>query len=468
MRVGRSLRVGVAVVALLAGSPVMHASGEARSATARTFRVLLPDGRPAVGAFVTARVLRNGSEPERREPYNFRADRAGLVTVDIPLTDPAITSEPNEQMYTVLAVVHDAGIANLAVRPAFVAYLLNLGDRLWPADPSGIEGRTVSLSAAAATDLLADDPPTETPEEAHCFWNGYPYTPAPPAWECNNTLYPDSLRAVPVPVAHNFGAGADFDIAVQYRNSHHTTTSVVVGSDGTFVEQRTAGKFALDGSINVTDFRSGVYGGGGDEQLRMSSAFKEVHDVVCGGSGHADCVETWIVLPDHMNGFFSTAEAPSHHDQMQAIGSVDCGNYMDVGSSFENSAGVSKALSYTAGMDINGQIVFANMHATTTWEHYDETTDSASYRWSVPVGPTYPAHYVFVPGGVTSYVDTEPGGGASCPVNSPGDIYTDASDDSGKSPDAPGFGVHDRPDPVEPVERTVRRCEEAPERCGKE
>jgi hypothetical protein len=441
-----------------AGTPAKPAAPNVRS-----FHVVGPGGAAASGATVLAWVLRRGPEPASLKPYAFHADALGDVRLEIPLSDTVIRSMPKERMFNVVATVVDGG-PGVPTKPVAVPFILNLGNPLWPADPTRIEGSLVRLAAAPAAlpGALPGGAGARKADECAQLVAGY---------VCNETTYPLSLRAVPVPVADNFGAGADFVTSVEYRNSHHTTSSTLVGTDGVFVEIQHSATLGEDSTVFSSQARNGVRGGTPDEELRIATQFKIVRTYGC-AQGY--CWESSVVSPDRMSGTASTVASLSLHDQMsESTGSLDCGNYLEKGSVWGNTQGHTKELSFTVGFDVNAQIKWFNMHAMSVYEKYNELRDTASYDWRVKSSPTYPYHYVYVPGGLLLFDPSKPEGGPeACPVNNPGNTWTHATNRPDLTADAPGYPVVQPPpetQPVaEPAKHTVGRCEAAPERCGQE
>jgi hypothetical protein len=436
--------------------------GVVSAANVRTFTVIAPSGAPAAGATVIAWVLRRGPEPRRLKPYEFHADVAGRIRLDIPLSDGVIRSRPHERMFNVLAIVVDGG-PGVPVTPMLMPFILNLGDSLWPADPTHVEGSVARLTVPSARSLVGDGPRTDASARGV---DGCGQTAG--GFVCTETTYPESLRAVPVPVADNFGAGEDFVTSIDYRNSRHTTTSTVSGTDGVLLEVRNSATVGNDSTVSASGTRRGVRGGTSDEELRLATQFKEIKTRICGGGA---CYDAIHVTPDRMTGTTSAVTSLSLHDQMSEsrTASLDCGNYVEVDTSFGNSQGRTRELSFEIGVDINAQVRFINMHAATVYENYNEVIDTASYSWFVESNPTYPHHYVYVPGGLANYDASQPDGGKVCPLTSPGNTFTHASVRGDLTPDAPGDpSPMVPPGSTQPVKHTLRRCEAAPDRCGRD
>jgi hypothetical protein len=433
----------------------------------RHVRVFRPDGAPALGAVVTALVHHQGDETGTYVPYVFVANAAGVVTIAIPPNDPVIAANRGERLFDVEATVESGG-PGVATREAVIPYVLNTGDPLWPTDPTGVENSAVHLIAAPS--MPAADDGGHTPDYYPCYWDGYPYTTPPTAWTCIVTTFPRGLQTVPVPVAPNFGAGEDMRIAVTYQNSKSTITSKNVGIDGAFAEVKNSSSFGTDASVRGWLARDGQRGGTPDETLRISAQFKVDQVITCRAES-SRCHDYSSVGPDRMIGVLTTSEGASFHDTMKTGGATneDCGYYLEPTGSWNNTHGTNVDLAYKAGFDLNAQAYVVNFHATTTFTEYNQDVESTSYVWSV-IGSTSRGHYVFVPGGNRGYDASKPGGGAKCPLVDPGGTYTDASDDTCKTVDSPCSAVPLTvpPEPEQEAKKAVRRCEQAPERCGRE
>jgi hypothetical protein len=436
------------------------------------------DGRPAAGATVLALVFATGDEPSSRVPHVFHADAAGTVLLDVPLTDPVIAGAPaTQRLFNVVAMVLD--VVGERVQYQAIPYVLNLGDPGWPADPTGIDGQVFGLrgdapvmppgdlvtarSAGAADDAAADP--------YGCHWAGYPYVQPPPAWTCTIPEYPESLRAVPVPVAENVSAGADFRVTFRYETSQSTITSTLVGIDGVFLEATRSATVEETTSQYGTKSRAGVRFGQLDGRVRDATVFQVMHITTCVAT--VGCaVKADVVSPYRMDNTFSSEVIHSYHDRMVGADSRDCGNYMDAGTTWTNSNGTINNMAFTVGFDVSAQYKAFTLHATSTVTTENERTESESLRWSVPeTGNEYPHHYVYVPRGLALYDASNPNA-AACPATAPGLVFTDASNNPAKSPDAPGFVPPvtpvATPPEVKPVPQTARRCVAAPDRCGRE
>lgn len=436
----------------------------------RHVRVLRPDGSPALGAVVTALVRRRGDETGTYTPYVFVADGAGAVTIAIPPDDAVIASQPGEHLFNVEATVENGG-PGVATRQYVLPYLLNTGDPTWPTDPTGAENTVVRLERVPSPELPGANSGGHPPDYYDCWWAGYPYATPPPAWTCLTTTWPHGLEAVPVPVAPNFGAGADMRTAVRYQDSKSTITSTNVGVDGVFFEVRNAATFGTNSAVSGGIAVEGVPGGTPDETLRIGAQLKVDLVVTCSAEpSPSRCHDHTGVGPDHMIGNLTTSDGASFHDTMKTGGVLnpDCGIYIDPRSHWDQSHGTTRDLAYTAGFDLNGEVAHLNFHASTTYTAYTQDVATTSYSWSVEAR-TLPYHYLFVPGGNRGYDPNRPQGGAMCPYNDPGGTYTDASTDDCKSADGPCAPVATGgvPDPEE-VQEVVQRCKEAPERCGRE
>lgn len=432
-----------------------------RAPNVRRFLVVRSDGAPAEGATVFARVLHRGPEPRVLHPYVWTVGASGHIEIEIPMSDEAIRTRPRERMFNVVATFVDLKGGGA---PTVLPFIMNLGDSLWPEDPTRVEGARVEIGSAvggAASRALSRGA-TRSLESEQCS------PVAPGGVVCTNTTYPPELRAVPVPVAVNAGAGEDFETRVGYEDSRHTTSSTLTGTEGTFVEIQSSATMGEDSTVSAFVDQTGIPGGTPDEELRLATDYKRIDSELCAGGG---CTEETVITPDRMYGVPSTDYAPSLHDQMSELpagGSLDCNNYLAYDASWTNSRGSSAALTFTVGVDVNAQIQYFNMHATSTFEGVESAAKTAYYTWRA-IGLNHPHHYIFVPGGLRVYNPLQPGGGAgACPVNNPGAVFTHASDRGDLSPDAPG-PIHPASvieQAADPVVVLVRRCEAAPERCG--
>lgn len=460
--------VGMLVAGCIVTAPSATTHGyelpRAGVGTVRHLTVLLPDGRPAAGATVFALVYGSADEPALRVPHVFTADSAGLVSIDIPRSDPVIANAaPGEQLFSVQAFVFDGGPLGRDTEIYPLPYVLNLGDATWPADPTGIDGSVITLATPSSQTAGGDG--AAGPLSATSSTDEPCQVEFPLVWVCTTTTFPQSLHSVPVPVIENASAGRDFRTTFSYETSASTLTSTLTGTDGLFVEVKSSSTVEQTSEVDGYVSRAGISGGTTDGRVRVATTFKQERNSACSIAVNL-CKIYYTVRPYSMVGTVSTEPAKSHHDTLRALGSLDCSNYVSRGTHWTNSQGVTREMSFTIGFDVSATIQYFELHAVSTVTRESEVTRSESISWEVDEIPDLPHHYVFVPDGLDNSDPTN-AEGAACPVITPGGTYTDASHDGRKSLDAPPPLVPEEvQNEVKRAHAASSRCIAAPERCG--
>jgi hypothetical protein len=428
---------------------------------------LNPDGTPARDAVAVASVrdeLPDGTSS--RPVYLSYATPGGTLAVDIPMSDPYIAAHyPARRLYNVRVDIFTFGAAGRAHPTAYQAvdYILNLGDGSFPTDFAAVNGRVVDLAAVPTLPFAPLAPDLGPPPAEVCAPDrGYP------AYGCTTVTHPDDLRNEPVVVAHNIGAGIDMSTRLRIDNTTATSTSIVSGVDGLFVEARGATQLDTANTIRIGFASEGV--SSPDEDAVVLVDFERVDTQECWGG---DCTFTTTFPPYQVEGSGSAldpTDEPIYHDYAQSPGPTDTDCTVGIQSVWENSNGVNRQESWTFGGDFGGQYQVFTLHANAIVTEGSSTEHSNSYSWSVDA-KTKSNHHLFVHAGNLDTADA----GAACPENSPGSTYTDASNEDKTNPSHEVRIPADLPpqfDPVtEPVDdaaRRAERCYEAPERCGRE
>lgn len=472
----RPLLSAFSALALIMGAA--HASDQPAAPTL-IVTVLTPDGMPATSAIAVTTVLEDLRDGRSVRPsYRFRPNASGTLTIDIPLSDPSIAAAyPRKRIVDVFVTVYGFGPEGVAAEPVAIQYLtwiMNIGDPKHPADLANVNGSTLRLVPLPATVPVpapasrdaADAVDEHLTDSDTCYENPYPLTVS----TCMIVTHPSDVRNERVVVAHNIGAGTDMDTSLMIDDVVGTSTSVMAGTDGLFLEAK--GAVTLGEEVgNHFGFEGQTADGGGgpaNEGAALLTDFARVEKHDCFSSL---CKVVVTYVPDGVQGT-APALLPTNesrwHDYASPHSLFDFDCTVGIQKSYTNAHGVNRQETWTLGFDFQGSYKYFNLHANASIQTHSANDYRNSYVWTVS-GSSKPFHHIFVHDGEIH----ESNVGSSCPVNSPGSTWTDASiaDKTNPNPEADAGSVVPLPPPPPPAQdarRTTGRCAEAPERCGHE
>jgi hypothetical protein len=434
---------------------------------AMTFTALLPDGTPAVSAVAVATVMDGLADGAAARPsYHFRPTSTGTFVVVIPLSDPVIRAKsPGQRLFNVRVTVYQFASNVFGGRPlavSFLNYILNTGDPTKPRDFAGVDGSVLRLSSLPASRSAV----ATIPDGSVCQTVVGPDPSLPGSYTCTETTHPYDTRNEQVVIAHNIGSGVDMNTSLLIDDSSGTSTSVIAGIDGFFVEARGSVVLGNDVAAHFTFDGDSVPGGPVNEDAALLVDFMRVDTYDCMLDVCTGPVVTW--LPDGIEGTAPTllpTDEPIWHDGAALHSPTDLDCTVGIQDSYTIARGVNRQESWSFGFDFDfaGSYSVFNLHANALIQTHSVADYRNSYVWEV-TGSSREFHHLFVHLGELHAA----GAGSSCPINSPGSTYTDADNIKKVNPD-PEADVPlpiVPPPPVQDARRTTGRCAEAPERCG--
>ena len=434
-----------------------------------TLVVLNPDGSPALDAVAMSRIAEDSRDGVRAiTAYESSPNASGVLKVRIPVTDPYIKANPAKKTFAVdisIFTFHDLVTRRVKAYNA-LNYVLNIGDSTLPKDPSGLNNSVIQLQAVPRSPFGGAQNEEPIPNMNTCNEpaNGQP--------ACIRVTHPSEVQATPVVLAHNVGAGVDFTTKFLVAATAKAGTTTVSGVDGLFLEKKGHDSLSTSVSDYWPFYSEGV--SSPNEDAAVLTNFAKIETRFCWATGCSteteyrpdDVVGQSALLPTEEQIFHDYARDPS-------ISNTDC-TVRVTGPYWKHTNTVQKGESWSFGFDFQGQYKVFTLHATSVTTNANVETLTTSYIWE-KTGNSRTFHHVFVPLG---HVSTGADVASMCPHNSPGSTWTDAAYINKENPHRPET-IEAPPDAPEPVRNGVkegqeeaneqaRRCEAAPERCGRD
>jgi hypothetical protein len=484
MSVARSARlrapwvVPVSAIAVFAATTFAIAVRSSASAPALTVRVVEPDGSPVQFPVALVSVLGRTYTDAR----TVRGGALGDLTVPVPVDDPVAAERlAAGDPVNLLIRVFDKAPSSSDINAAYITAAVGV-DAVTGlvGDLSGITGQVFKLQPGlTAFQAVHFDTPKPTPPQSYppptvpspvgsalpkedepaCPHNP-PGSPVP----CYLVDYPDWSYNTYVPIAENFGAGADMYATMAYKSTvvTQTTAAMRVGKIGFFQSQ---GSVAYEKS-DAIGLGFNAVGHGETDKAYLVTQMERTRSGACMRDFSAPGKPWYCQLETMYRPYLAHGAdtSPGYANQDALIKGRDC--YSPVTGYYDKGRGKTRTIRFelTLGPSENWATLNEEpgLWAQTTVTGQTFSGESHIRRWDVDDNPTFMRHYLYVQDGLLNYDATKPGtpGDGACVENNIPLALTEATDvnlaDPGPGPGQPS---------VTPPDAEGTFCGRMPDRC---